>query len=41
MRKIEELAEREQVQIWIEIVKNAATEGNGEEILIEDGQVKK
>ena len=41
MRKIEELAEREKVQIWIEIVKNAASEGTGEEIFIEDGMVKK
>jgi hypothetical protein len=40
MRKIEELADREKVQVWIEIVKNTASEGNGEEIFIEDGQVK-
>jgi predicted ATP-dependent endonuclease of OLD family len=41
MRKIEELAEREQVQVWIEIVMNSPSDGNGTEIYIEDGQVKK
>lgn len=41
MRIIEELAEREQVQIWIECVQNSPSDGDGSEIFIEDGQVKK
>jgi len=41
MREIEKLAEREQVQVWIEIVLNSSTDGDGTAIFIEDGQVKK
>jgi chromosome segregation ATPase len=40
MKKIEELADREQVQVWIEVVANSPSKGNGTEIFIEDGQVK-
>jgi hypothetical protein len=39
MRKIEELAEREQVQIWIEMIMNSVSDGDGSEIFIQDGQV--
>jgi hypothetical protein len=41
MAEIETLAEREKVQIWIEIVMNSPEAGDGSEIFIEDGQVKK
>ena len=38
MRIIEELAEREQVQIWLELVRESQDDCSGNEIFIEDGK---
>jgi hypothetical protein len=41
MKFIEGMAEREQVQIWIEIVQSEPSDGDGTEIFIKDGEVLK
>jgi len=39
MALIEQMAEKEQIQIWLETVSNEPDEGDGNEIFIQDGEV--